>query len=115
MSDYTAWSSRARHNLATLLLANRLHNEAEDARKKELGKEFESEPFKIKLSVPNQELLDSSKELTVLGIDQDSMALYVFQVGGKADDLISILLGDVMLIGYCNRDLQVRLIEKLKK
>jgi hypothetical protein len=114
VSESSAWEARARYNLKTLTQAHNLHSELEKGRQKKEGKGFESEPLKIKLSVPDQELLDSSKELIVVRIDQDSMAIYVLQISGKSDDLISILLGDVMLTGYCNKGLQEKMLLEFK-
>jgi hypothetical protein len=114
MSESSAWELRARNNRNNLMYTKSLYDQLENERKKNKdNNDFVSAPFKIKISVPSHELLDSAKELEYVGLS--GLTLYVLQISGKADDLISVELGDVMLIAYCNQDLQKKIMESMRQ
>lgn len=106
--------SRAKHHMQLLLRAFEVHNELEEERKQAENDDFVPQALEIKIFIPEQELLDTSKSLQVAGIDQDTMTIFVLQLSGNHNDFIPILLGDITFITYCNLELQERMIKKLK-
>ena len=100
MSDRNIWEARAQNNLYIILESYTVHCELEAKRRMSHGESYERQEMKITLSLPGHDLIDSQKELSVVGLNKSTMTLFVIQDGSKSDIVISIPLGDIGSIGF---------------